>query len=202
MSIFSNLLISLKSKKRYLTKNIYCLYPCMVYIAKSARIEVKDKLYFNLQFGKRRIIKNIIPGSLFVDSEAYLTVEQFSCYAGSRVTVNKKARLTLGSGYMNYNSVIECFNEITIKNNVKISEGVHIRDSDNHQILRKGYEQTAPILINDNVWIGINSIILKGVTIGEGAIIAAGSVVTKDIPAHVLAGGVPARIIKNDINYM
>ncbi|NVO02172.1 MAG: hypothetical protein HXX09_05670 [Bacteroidetes bacterium] len=55
---------------------------------------------------------------------------------------------------------------------------------------------TAPIIINDFVWINFNAIILKGVTIGEGAIIAAGAVVTKDVPPFTLVGGNPARVIK------
>ena len=52
------------------------------------------------------------------------------------------------------------------------------------------------IIIGDDVWIGLNSIILSGVTIGQGAIIAAGSVVTKDVPPYAIAGGNPAKIIK------
>ena len=54
-----------------------------------------------------------------------------------------------------------------------------------------------PVNIMDNVWIGADSIILPGVTIGEGAVIAAHSVVTKDVPAMVVAGGNPAQIIKS-----
>ncbi|WP_308009368.1 DapH/DapD/GlmU-related protein [uncultured Fusobacterium sp.] len=54
----------------------------------------------------------------------------------------------------------------------------------------------APIIIEKNVWIGANVTIVSGVRIGENAIIAAGAVVTKDIPANVLAGGVPAKVIK------
>jgi len=53
------------------------------------------------------------------------------------------------------------------------------------------------IIIKDKAWIGFNVIILKGVTIGEGAIVASGSVVTKDVPDFTLVGGNPARIIKS-----
>lgn len=54
----------------------------------------------------------------------------------------------------------------------------------------------APIVIGKNVWIGANATVVPGVTIGDNAIIAAGAVVTKDVPANTVAGGVPARIIK------
>lgn len=58
-----------------------------------------------------------------------------------------------------------------------------------------------PVEIGNNVWIGVGTTILKGVTIGDGAIIAAGSVVTKDIPARCLAAGVPAKVIKTDVEW-
>jgi acetyltransferase-like isoleucine patch superfamily enzyme len=54
----------------------------------------------------------------------------------------------------------------------------------------------APIHIGNRVWIGSNVVITKGVTIGDNSVIAAGAVVTKDIPANVVAGGVPAKVIK------
>lgn len=57
-------------------------------------------------------------------------------------------------------------------------------------------DTSQPIQVGNHVWIGASAIICPGVTIGDGAIIAAGSVVTKDVPAHTLVGGVPAKVIK------
>ena len=79
---------------------------------------------------------------------------------------------------------------------------VKILDSDWHTI----YDITGecinppePIIIGDNVWLGINSIILKGVTRGDNAIVAAGSVVTKNVPPNSIVAGNPAKVIKTNI---
>ena len=55
----------------------------------------------------------------------------------------------------------------------------------------------APIRLGKNVWVGSNATILQGVTIGDNAVVGAGAVVTKDVPANMVVGGVPARIIKS-----
>lgn len=55
----------------------------------------------------------------------------------------------------------------------------------------------APIVIGSNVWIGANSIVCPGVTIGDGAVVAAGAVVTKDVPANTMVGGIPAKVMKD-----
>ena len=61
---------------------------------------------------------------------------------------------------------------------------------------RRGGMFPAPIRVGKNVWIGAHATILKGVTIGDNAVVAAGAVVTKDVPANTVVGGVPARVIK------
>ena len=68
----------------------------------------------------------------------------------------------------------------------------------NHEIdpQKRGDMNPAPIRIGNNVWIGSQATVVAGVTIGDGAIVAAGAVVTRDVPANVIVGGVPARIIK------
>jgi acetyltransferase-like isoleucine patch superfamily enzyme len=106
--------------------------------------------------------------------------------------------------YINHDSEIRCREHITIGNNVNIAYGVLIQDSDFHTMYDengKTKPHTLPIKIEDDVWIGANAIILKGVTLGRGCVVAAGSVVTKSVPAHCLVGGNPARVIKEDIKH-
>ncbi|MEV2274322.1 DapH/DapD/GlmU-related protein [Nocardiopsis sp. NPDC049922] len=61
---------------------------------------------------------------------------------------------------------------------------------------RREYLSFAPIVVEDDVWIGAAAVITQGVTIGAGAVVAAGAVVTRDVPARTLVGGVPARVIR------
>ena len=102
---------------------------------------------------------------------------------------------------MNKFSRIISFNGIIMGDNVTIAQFVSILDHDHayqlleDQLIFKGYN-TERIIIGDNVWIGDKVTILKGVNIGNNAIIAANSVITKDVPSNVIVGGVPAKIIK------
>ena len=84
--------------------------------------------------------------------------------------------------------------EIRIGNNVLCGANAIITDNDWHS--DRSNSLPKPVIIEDNVWIGVNTTILKGVTIGDNSIIAAGSVVTKSVPPNTLAGGNPAKIIK------
>jgi len=119
------------------------------------------------------------------------------------IVYTKEARLTIGENVGISNSTIVCWEEINIGNNVVIGGSCKIWDTNFHSlhpVVRTGENdndiRTGPIHIKDNVFIGGGVIILKGVTIGENAVIAAGSVVTKDIPANTLAGGNPCSVIR------
>jgi len=124
----------------------------------------------------------------------------FRFFTGLQVAVEKGASLALGSGYINSDARLFCFNSVTIGEDVAIAEDVMIRDSDNHEICGRPYP-SAPIVIGNHVWIGMRCTILKGVTIGRGSIIAAGSVVTKDIPPNSLAAGVPAIVRRSGVDW-
>lgn len=86
---------------------------------------------------------------------------------------------------------------ITIGDGVLIGHNVVLATL-NHDIdpRKRSTMHPAPIVIGKNVWIGANATVVPGVSIGDGAVIAAGAVVTKDVPANVIIGGVPAKIIK------
>lgn len=94
---------------------------------------------------------------------------------------------------------------ITLGENVHITNGVLFVTHDGGTLLFRKYvndlEITKPIVIGNDVYVGVRSIILPGVTVGNKVIIAAGSVVTKDVPDNSVVGGVPARIIKTADEY-
>lgn len=96
--------------------------------------------------------------------------------------------------------VIACRKSITIGNNVMIGPNVMIYDHDHNfklsDIMNQGGYVDAPVIIEDNVWIGCGAIILKGVRISSGSVIAAGSVVTSDIPSQTLYYTKPERVFK------
>lgn len=111
-------------------------------------------------------------------------------------TYNPGTKVTIGSGTGCSGTVIGAFAQVRIGRNVKCGANTLITDSDWHpEDPRSGAPR--PVVIGDNVWLGVNSTVLKGVTIGENAVIGAHSVVTKDIPPNVVAAGNPCRVVKS-----
>jgi acetyltransferase-like isoleucine patch superfamily enzyme len=117
------------------------------------------------------------------------------------IVVGPSANLVIGNNVGISNSGLICYHSISIGNHVKMGGGVVIYDTDFHSLsaeerrvktLDKKNTKTKPVIIEDDVFIGAHSTILKGVTIGKGAIVAACSVVTKDIPSNEVWGGNPA----------
>ena len=114
-------------------------------------------------------------------------------------------KLTIGSNVGMSSTAIICNHKISIGNHVKLGGGVCIYDTDFHNlnpeirrnpILDKQNAVKSPVIIQDNVFIGAHSTILKGVTIGENSVVGACSLVSKSIPANQIWGGNPARFIK------
>jgi len=124
-----------------------------------------------------RIWSNINKTKIFVDKGGTLTVGRNSRINGVHISVSQ---------------------QVQIGNNVRIAPYCIIIDNDYHKIddhfSDEGTRQ--PIIIEDDVWITMNCMIMKGVRIGKGAVIAAGAVVTRDVAPYTVVGGVPARLIK------
>lgn len=185
---------------RRIARRFYAKRPVSVRISKQSSVRVDGFLRFNISQTPGLKVKTC--GYLSLAGSASLVCGgTFDISAGCRLGVMDGARLKLGSGYMNYDCKIYCFQQITIGSGAAISEGVIIRDSDNHAIAGSDKPVCAPITIGDGVWIGMNAVILKGVTIGSGSVIAAGALVNSDIPDHCLAAGVPARVIRQGIEW-
>jgi maltose O-acetyltransferase len=97
---------------------------------------------------------------------------------------------------MNSGTSIEAYHELTIGNDVLIGPFASIIDDDRHQAEPGSSQYKGPTVVGNNVWLGRNAAVLPGVTIGDGAVIGANSVVTKSIPANSFAAGAPAQVLR------
>lgn len=138
-----------------------------------------------------------------------------SCYAGCSFAIGEEGRCTVGDYTLMNGALVMAEELIEIGSYCLISWNVGIADSDFHPIdpVQRRIDalalapylkdrpprppiRTAPVRIADNVWIGMNAVILKGVTVGENAVVAAGSVVSKNVAPNTVVAGNPAIIVK------
>lgn len=112
------------------------------------------------------------------------------------------ATLVIGAGFGMTGGSVVCEERITIGDNVWVGANSTILDTDFHPLVpaerlaRPLDGATAPVVIEDNVFIGMNALVLKGVTLGAGCVVGAGSVVTRDVPAGAVVVGNPARVVR------
>ena len=121
-------------------------------------------------------------------------IESFSCInnAVGDVVIGNHTRIGL------HNTII---GPVTIGSHVNMAQGITVTAlnhnfTDTEKRIDEQGISTTPVTIEDDIWIGANATILSGVNIGQHSVIAAGAVVTKDVPPHSLVAGVPAKVIK------
>ena len=124
----------------------------------------------------------------------YPVIESFACInnAVGDVIIGDHTRIGL------HNTII---GPVDIGNHVNLAQGITVTAlnhnfSDTNKRIDEQGVSTNPVTIEDDVWVGANAVILPGVTIGEHCVVAAGAVVTKDVPPHSLVAGIPAKVIK------
>lgn len=163
------------------------------------------KLKWIIRFGKGgRPLRELpwIKGKLYVNKTGALRIGERVRFVGrpwaTQLTVEKGAVLEIGDRtFINAGVGIAARQRITIGADVKIGPRTSILDSTYHQLDANDKPgQSRPIVIGNNVWIGTRCTILPGVTIGDNSVVAAGSVVNKDVPRNTLVAGTPARVIR------
>ena len=113
------------------------------------------------------------------------------------LAVAEGGRLSIGEGaFLNHGVTVHAERSVTIGRDVRLADCVAIWDTDFHPVQEGEEVRVAPVVIEDNAWVGRNAIVLPGVTIGRSAVVAAGAVVTTDVPANTLVAGNPARVIR------
>lgn len=136
-------------------------------------------------------------------SSQLLVRGDFIIYNDFHIVLNEGAELILGGGYINHGLNLECSEKITIGCGVAIGPNVSIRDDDSKflYVNERSVKKTSRITIGDNVWIGEGAKILKGVSIGDWAVVASGSVVCHDVKPNTMVAGVPAVVIRENVRW-
>ena len=188
--------------------------------------KIKDELSDLIQNGQIIIGKDAKTDGFNVQirnqklDHVFLEIGDESLISGNYIFEIAEGRISIGNRTFIGNSTFICIDEIKIGSDVLFSWGITVADNDSHSIFwedrihdvynwKKGVDEgqigkykdwskvnRKKVIVKDKAWVGFNSIILKGVTIGEGAVVAAGSVVTKDVPDWAVVGGNPAKVIK------
>lgn len=150
----------------------------------------------------RRAFLSLGTGTVIVKPLILRGVERISLgkrcaiYEGAWLATEGGGNLTLGDDvYLGHDVHLHAFNDVSVGSGCVIADGAYIGSSTHLQGALSTVHGTGPIRVGDRCFIGQRAIILGGVSIGDGAVVGAGSVVTRDVPAGTTVGGVPARLL-------
>lgn len=171
----------------------------------------------NVRFGEGFYLETASSFRLFRSKlpDAVVLGDHVSCYAGCSFALGENGSCSVGDFTLMNGALVMAEERIEIGSYCLISWNVGIADSDFHPLAPaqrridaaalapffkdrppRPVLRTAPVRIGDNVWIGMNAVILKGVTIGDDSVVAAGSVVTRSVEANCVVAGNPATVVR------
>ncbi len=148
----------------------------------------------------RKRLKMLLLRPAFKSYGTNFIFDPYSSFSYKNITVGHDVFIGEGAHFSATESSIKIGNKVMFGPHVILVTGDHnsrIAGRYMKDVKHKEPEDDQPIIIEDDVWLGCGVIVLKGVTIGAGSIIAAGAVVTKDVPANSIVGGVPAKLLKS-----
>jgi acetyltransferase-like isoleucine patch superfamily enzyme len=154
----------------------------LVFVAAGGRIEIAENVTLN---------SDPLRYHLHMNSPVKLLADR----ADSRISIGANTRLN--------GACIHAWQRVQVGEGCLIAAGVQICDANGHQLSFPDVEQRIStrddpqaVVIEDHVWIGYNALILPGVRVGRGSVVAAGSIVTRDVPPNCLVGGIPAKVLR------
>jgi maltose O-acetyltransferase len=142
-----------------------------------------------------RAIRRAITKPLFAECGQETNVEHGAYFgSGSLIRIGNRSGIGIQSRLL---GPVRIGNDVMMGPNVTILTQNHVIDDVTCPMLEQGFTAAREVQIEDDVWIGMNSIVLPGVRIGKGSVIGAGAVVTRDVPAYSVAVGNPARVVRD-----
>lgn len=207
LNLGRNLWLNLLFNRKLDRKRLILVSQCtQLSLAKTAKIRVADNGKLNFGYYPHIFVH---PEStrLVMQENSELSVEPGNCTVkqGCTIFIGDNAKVNLGSNLtLVSNTRIIAYADISFGKDCIVGWEAQIMSGDGHPAFRGGDEpinQPRPIRIGNNVWIGSRATILKGVTIGDGSIVAANSVVTKNVPSGCVVAGNPAKVVGENISW-